>query len=81
MARTADALRKELLALPAEERARLASDLLASLARVPDEAEIDRVWSIETQRRAAALEAGTAETLAWDDIEARFARRRAQRRA
>ena len=31
MAKTADDLREEVLALPAQERARIASDLLASL--------------------------------------------------
>ena len=77
MAWTADAMREELLSLPLQERARIASDLLASLdSEAVDEAEIDELWSVETQRRAATLEAGEARTLTWDDIEERFARRR-----
>jgi putative addiction module component (TIGR02574 family) len=82
MAKTADALREEVLALPAQERARIASDRLASLdSEAVDEDEIDQLWSAETQRRAAMLEFGDAGTLNWDEIQQRFAERRAQRRA
>ena len=82
MAKTADDLREEVLALPAQERARIASDLLASLdSEAVDEDEIDQLWSAESQRRAAMLESGDAGTLTWDDIEQRFAERRAQRGA
>ncbi len=82
MAKAADDLREEVLALPAQERARIASDLLASLdSEAVDEEEIDRLWSIETQRRAATLESGDASTLSWDDIHQRFAEHRAQRNA
>jgi putative addiction module component (TIGR02574 family) len=82
MAWTADALREELLALPLRERARIASDLLASLdSEAVDQAEIDELWSVETQRRAAALESGEARTLTWEEIQGRFARRREHRGA
>ncbi len=82
MAKTADDLREEVLALPAQERARIASDLLASLdSEAVDEEEIDQLWSAETQRRAAMLESGDAGTLTWEDIQQRFADRRAQRSA
>jgi len=46
-----------------------------------DENEIDGLWSAETQRRASMLESGDAGTLTWDDIQQRFAERRAQRGA
>lgn len=82
MAKTADDLREEVLALPAQERARIASELLASLdSETVDETEIDDLWSAETQRRAAMLDAGDARTLTWEEIEQRFADRRAQRDA
>jgi len=82
MAKTADDLRKEALELSTQDRARLASDLLASLdSEVVDEDEIDRLWSIETQRRAEMLEAGEAGTITWDEIQQRFAERRVQRSA
>ena len=80
MAKTADDLREEVLALPAQERARIASELLASLdSETVDETEIDELWSAETQRRAAMLDTGDARTLTWQEIEQRFAERRAQR--
>ncbi len=82
MAKTADDLRTEVLALPAQERARIASELLASLdSEAVDETEVDELWSVETQRRAASLVSGDARTLTWDEIEQRFAERRAQRDA
>ena len=88
MAKTADDLREEVLALPAQERARIASDLLASLdseavdddeEEEEEEEETHQLRSAETQRRAAMLESGDAGTLTWDDIQQRFADRRAQR--
>lgn len=82
MAKTADDLREEVLALPTQERARIASELLASLdSETVDESAIDELWSAETQRRAAMLDAGDARTLTWGEIEQRFANRRAQRDA
>jgi putative addiction module component (TIGR02574 family) len=81
MAKTADDLRDEALALSTQDRARLASDLLASLdSDIVDIAEIDRLWSTETQRRVAMLESGEARTVSWDEVQQRFAERRAQRR-
>lgn len=80
MTKTADDLRTEVLALPAEDRARIATELLASLdSEVVD--EIDELWSVETQQRAAMLDTGGAGTLSWGEIEQRFAERRAQRNA
>ncbi|MBI4935397.1 MAG: addiction module protein [Actinobacteria bacterium] len=82
MAKTADDLREEVLALPAQQRARIASDLLASLdSETVDDQEVDQLWSAETQRRAAMLESGNARTLSWGDIEQRFVQRRDQRGA
>jgi len=80
VAKTADNLRTEVLALPAQDRARIATELLASLdSEAVDENEIDELWSTETQRRAAMLDTGEASTLSWGEIEHRFAERRAQR--
>ncbi len=80
MAKTADDLREEVLALPAQERALIASELLASLdSETVDETQTDELWSAETQRRAAMLDTGDARTLTWEEIEQRFAEGRAQR--
>ncbi|HWL43007.1 MAG TPA: addiction module protein [Ilumatobacter sp.] len=82
MAKTADDLRTEVLALPAQERARIASEMLASLdSETVDGNEIDELWTVETQRRAAMLDTGAAGTLSWGAVEQRFAERRAQRDA
>ena len=82
MAKTAGEVRAEALALPTHDRARLASDLLASLdSDVVDTAEIDRLWATETQRRAAMLDAGEARIVSWGEVEQRLAERRAQRRS
>lgn len=82
VAKPADDLRTEVLALPAQERARIATELLASLdSEAVDGNEIDELWSAETQRRAAMLDTGDAGTLSWGEIEQRFAERRAQRDA
>jgi putative addiction module component (TIGR02574 family) len=45
----------EALKLSAEERARLADRLLASLT---EDAEVEEAWAIEVDRRVAAIESG-----------------------
>ncbi len=45
----------EALKLSAEERARLADRLLASLS---EDAEVEEAWAIEVNRRIAAIESG-----------------------
>lgn len=80
MSDVTETLLERALALPLHDRAKLASDLLASLDSEPvDEEEIDRLWEVETQRRAAMLESGEAGTVSWDEILQRFAERRAIR--
>lgn len=80
MSKQADTLLAAALGLPADERAMVASGLLASLdSEVADEDEIDRLWSIETERRAAMLDSGEARTVTWDEIVQKFAERRAKR--
>lgn len=87
VAKTADDLRTEVLALPAHDRARIATELLASLDHEAadetkiDETEVDELWSVETLRRATMLDTGEAGTLTWGEIEQRFTERRAQRDA
>jgi hypothetical protein len=54
MPRTPEELEAEVLGLPRESRARLAARLLSSLDG-PEEAEIDRVWAEEAERRDLEL--------------------------
>ena len=50
----------EALKLSAEERARLADRLLASLS---EDAEVEEAWAIEVERRIAAIESGRVQLI------------------
>ena len=62
-------LTSEAIALPPEDRARLADLLLASL---PDEADepLDEAWDQEIQRRVKAVESGAARLVSATDVHA-----------
>jgi putative addiction module component (TIGR02574 family) len=68
----------EMLRLPAEERARLALELIRSLDEEP-EPGADEAWDAEIDRRGAEVDAGTAETITLEEYRARVRRRRAAR--
>ena len=73
----AETLLEQALTLPAEDRVLLASGLLASLdSEALDEAEVERLWSVETERRAAQLESGDAELVTWEQLLQRIDERR-----
>ena len=63
-------LEAELLELPVKERARLAHRLIESLDAEADEdaEEIARAWEQEILRRAAELDAGTAELIPAEQV-------------
>lgn len=76
------ALRNELLALPTEDRAVLAAELLASLddeVSDADPAEIDRAWGDEMVRRSEQIAAGEVTTLSWSEVLEQVAARRSSR--
>jgi len=58
----------EALKLSAEERARLADRLLASLS---EDAEVEEAWAIEADRRIAALESGRVQLVPATEVIAR----------
>lgn len=64
-----DAIRDDVLALSAEDRAELAAALLDSLGPEPesDQDEVDRAWTVELERRAAALDSGEDTGVSWED--------------
>jgi putative addiction module component (TIGR02574 family) len=68
----------QILRLPAEQRAKLALELIRSL---DDEGDADAAaaWDDEIERRAAEVEAGTAETMTLDEYRAHVRARRAAR--
>lgn len=76
------ALREELLALPVDERAELAVDLLASLDdedSLDDPADVDQAWSEELLRRSEQISSGTVATVGWDQVLERVADSHRQR--
>ena len=58
---------REAMALSAEERARLAEELLTSLDSAA-QSEIDRAWAEEAERRIDAFEAGKVPAEDVDDV-------------
>jgi putative addiction module component (TIGR02574 family) len=55
-----EVLEAEALKLTAEERARLADRLIASLS---EDAEVEEAWAVEVERRIAEIEAGRAQVV------------------
>ncbi len=55
------------LLLPREERAELVEQLLQSL-NVPTQKEIDRLWSVEAEKRVKEFEEGKTETIDGDTV-------------
>lgn len=75
-------LRQEALALPANERAALAKELLLSLEDGTEEPGAEAAWLEELERRADAASNGTAILTDWSDAEKRItARLKARREA
>ena len=62
---TREQLENEAQSLPREERARLAEALIASL---DEEAEMERAWLAEAERRAAELDSGAVESIPAEDV-------------
>lgn len=65
-----DALRNAAMTLSERERAKLASDLVASLDG-PPEVNVADAWDIEICRRINEIESGKAELLDLEDVLAR----------
>ena len=68
----------EILQLPAEERARLALELLRSLDRDPDP-DAAAAWDAEIERRGAEVDAGSADTMTLDEYRVHVRARRSAR--
>jgi putative addiction module component (TIGR02574 family) len=63
-----ESLEKEVLRLPPEESARLAELLLSSLDELP-EAELERIWFAEGQRRAEQIDSGAVQLIPSEEME------------
>lgn len=77
MTSRAQELLRDALALPADERADVAAELLASLDEpAPMEATaVEAMWAREIERRARRVLAGESAGEPWDDVRKRVVRR------
>ena len=71
-----DELLNEAMSLPVELRAQLADELLKSPN--PAQAEIDKLWAAEAEKRVAEIEAGQAELIPGEEVFAKLHERRSQ---
>jgi putative addiction module component (TIGR02574 family) len=78
---TIDDLLNQALQLTAEERTRLAHELLLSVDGEPAvEADAEQEWDLEIARRARGVLDGTTQTVSWSDLKARLAARQPRTR-
>lgn len=63
-------LESEALGLSSQDRASLALDLIESLEELTP-AEVDRLWTQETQRRVAQIDTGAVELVSADVVQAK----------
>ena len=59
-------LMNEAVSLPVEIRARLIDKLLKSLN--PAQAEIDKIWAIEAEKRVAEIKSGKVKTISGQEV-------------
>jgi len=74
----AQAVLREALTLPIEQRADVAAELLASLddeAATTNPAAVEAAWGREIERRARRVMAGESDGEPWEDVRERVARR------
>jgi putative addiction module component (TIGR02574 family) len=77
MNKRARAILREALALPSDDRAHLAAELVASLEEVPieDAASMQAEWALEIERRARRVLSGVSNGESWDTVRERTARK------
>lgn len=73
MTQAAAAVLADALRLDEHARAELAAELIASLDG-PADPEAESRWATEIERRAGAIESGTATLEPWDDVRRRIER-------
>jgi putative addiction module component (TIGR02574 family) len=74
MVRSARELFQEAMRLDPEERATLMRLLIESLDAESEEG-VEDAWRVEIERRMAELDAGSVETIPWEELRARLYRR------
>ncbi len=71
MSRTFSDVWKEAADLSEQDRAALAGLLIESLEGEPDPG-VEAAWAAEIERRVAELEAGTVQSVPWDQVRQRL---------
>ncbi len=73
MSSRAQQLLRDALALPLNERADVAAELLASLdeAKAEHPADVEAAWAAEIERRARRVMAGESTGVPWEDVRRR----------
>jgi putative addiction module component (TIGR02574 family) len=71
MSTRADSILDTALALAPDERAWLASELIASLDESKD-SDVEAAWAAEIERRIAEVKSGEAETSSWEEARTRI---------
>jgi putative addiction module component (TIGR02574 family) len=62
---------REALELTDNDRATLAGLLIESLESPPD-ADVEKAWAEETERRWREIESGEVKTIPWEEVKARL---------
>jgi putative addiction module component (TIGR02574 family) len=71
MSRTFTEVWKEAAELSDEDRAALAGLLIESLEGAPD-SDVEAAWAAEIEKRVAELDAGTVESIPWEQVRQRL---------
>jgi len=75
MTKAAEEILDDALALPLDQRAELAAELLASLDGEPDQG-VEEAWRAEIARRVERIQRGEATGRPWEDIRTELEQRR-----
>jgi putative addiction module component (TIGR02574 family) len=65
------AILEQALKLSSTERADVAEQLIASLDESPD-ADVEKAWQEEVQRRLQQVERGEVKTIPWEEVQRRL---------
>ena len=68
MGRVPSKLIEDAFKLPAEQRAALASSLIASLDDRPVDEDVEAAWAAEIARRIRRIDRGTAKLTPWPEV-------------
>ena len=72
MTSRAQELLREVLSLPAQDRADVAAELIASLEEQPDRfGDVEAEWAAEITRRAERVLSDESTGIAWDEVRRR----------